>query len=30
MPLGTPAFQFQPGWPALTDLAIDLDFAEGL
>ena len=31
MPLRHATFQFQPGWPALTDLAIDLDFAnEGL
>lgn len=31
VPLRHSTFQFQPGWPALTDLAIDLDFAnEGL
>ncbi|WP_284144498.1 YhdP family protein, partial [Serratia marcescens] len=31
VPLRHATFQFQPGWPALTDLAIDLDFAnEGL
>lgn len=26
VPLRHSTFQFQPGWPALTDLAIDLDF----
>ncbi|VEA70375.1 Uncharacterised protein [Serratia rubidaea] len=26
MPLRHSTFQFQPGWPALKDLAIDLDF----
>lgn len=26
IPLRHSTFQFQPGWPALTDLAIDLDF----
>lgn len=26
VPLRQATFQFQPGWPALTDLAIDLDF----
>ncbi|MFI8417993.1 AsmA2 domain-containing protein YhdP [Serratia sp. NPDC078593] len=26
VPLRHATFQFQPGWPALTDLAIDLDF----
>ncbi|CAI1091676.1 Uncharacterized protein involved in outer membrane biogenesis [Serratia quinivorans] len=31
VPLRHSTFQFQPDWPALTDLAIDLDFAnEGL
>ncbi|ATA20354.1 uncharacterized protein (TIGR02099 family) [Gibbsiella quercinecans] len=27
VPLRHATFQFQPGWPALNDLAIDLDFA---
>lgn len=27
VPLRQATFQFQPGWPALADLAIDLDFA---